>query len=389
MSDRLFTPRFFLMCGFSFTVFFASLQLMPTAPFHILDLGGSTRVSGLFLGLLAYASAASSPLTGAYSDRLGYRRVLLWCSAALAGFAVAYGVIPSYRVMFGLALLHGVFWSAMLSSAAAYLLTLLPERRRAEGLGYYGIATVASIAVAPNVSFWVYRYGWFYVCLLAAILYVIMGVIAWQLDEVTPVQDAGAPNGPLVEWRVLVVSVSLFLYSFAYGGILSFSALYADASGVSPRALYLTILAIVMLISRPAAGRLADTVGYKRMFVPCLALIAVGLACYAVSPTRPWLIASALLFGLGFGVAYPVYVGYIMQHIDPGRRGAAFGGILGAFDTGIATGSTMMGWLIERYGFQAAFGTAAALSGLALPYFLAADRWFTNRTIDRRAHPLG
>jgi dipeptide/tripeptide permease len=36
-----------------------------------------------------------------------------------------------------------------------------------------------------------------------------------------------------------------------------------------------------------------------------------------------------------------------------------------------------MGWLIERYGFQWAFGAAAVLSALALPYFLLADRWFT------------
>ena len=39
---RLFTPLFFVMCGFSFTVFVSAFMLLPTAPFHILDLGGST-----------------------------------------------------------------------------------------------------------------------------------------------------------------------------------------------------------------------------------------------------------------------------------------------------------------------------------------------------------
>jgi dipeptide/tripeptide permease len=33
-----------------------------------------------------------------------------------------------------------------------------------------------------------------------------------------------------------------------------------------------------------------------------------------------------------------------------------------------------MGWIIQHYGFSAAFGLAAALSALALPYFLFADR---------------
>ena len=88
------------------------------------------------------------------------------------------------------------------------------------------------------------------------------------------------------------------------------------------------------------------------------------------------MIASAIVFGVGFGTAYPVYVGYVMRGVDADRRGAAFGAILAAFDTGIGTGSTSMGWLIQHFGFSAAFGTAAALSMLALPYFLMADRMY-------------
>ena len=53
------------MCSFTFTVFLSAFQLLPTAPFHIRDLGGTTFASGLFLGFLTYASAFSAPLTGA------------------------------------------------------------------------------------------------------------------------------------------------------------------------------------------------------------------------------------------------------------------------------------------------------------------------------------
>jgi hypothetical protein len=33
-----------------------------------------------------------------------------------------------------------------------------------------------------------------------------------------------------------------------------------------------------------------------------------------------------------------------------------------------------MGWIIGRHGFGAAFGTAAVLAALSLPYFVIADR---------------
>ena len=379
-TDRLFTPHFFVMCGFSFTVFLSAFQLLPTAPFHIIDLGGSTFASGLFLGFLTYSSAVSAPLTGALADRFGQRRILITTSLALAVFSIGYAVITSYRLMLALAIVHGVFWSGLLSASAAYMTNLLPERRRAEGIGYWGLSTVAAIAVAPTVGFWIYGRGWLWLCVVGAVLNLVMAVIAFNLRHEQPrVAHPHVKRRGLLEWRVLIISVSLFLYSFGYGGITSFTAMYADANGVTPKSIYLTALAIVILLTRPMAGRLGDRFGYRRVFIPCLILISAGMACLAIGGSRTWMITSAILFGTGFGTAYPVYVGYVMQGVGPERRGAAFGAILAAFDTGIGTGSTTMGWLIQRFGFASAFGMAAALSALALPYFLGVDWVFGKR----------
>ena len=377
-SERLFTPRFFVMCGFTFTVFLSAFQLLPTAPFHIIDLGGSTFASGLFLGFLTYASAFSAPLTGSFADRVGQRRILIVTSLALAVFAAIYAVVTEVRVILGLAILHGIFWSGLLSASSAYMTSMLPEGRRAEGIGYWGLSTLLAVAISPTVGFWIYRRGWLWLCIFATVLNLIMAAIAWGLTEHArdPTADHHPPGGVL-EWRVLIVSITLALYSFGYGGITSFAAMYADANGVTPKGLYLTALAIVILATRPVLGRLGDRFGYRQVFIPCLVLISCGMALLAVGGTRTWMLLSALVFGIGYGTAYPTYVGYVMRGVRANRRGAAFGAILAAFDTGIGTGSTTMGWLIDRHGFAQAFGVAAALSALALPYFLWVDRWYT------------
>jgi MFS family permease len=378
-DDRLFTPRFFVMCGFSFTVFLSAFQLLPTAPFHILDLGGSTVASGLFLGFLTYSSAFSAPVTGAYADRIGSRRILIVSSIALTVFALIYAVLTDYRIVLALALLQGVFWSGLLSASAAYMTNMLPPKRRAEGIGYWGLSTMAAIAVAPTVGFWIYKFGWVWLCIVAALLNVVMAVIAWNLKEQPRADARVGGSRQLLEWRVLTTSLTLFLYSFGYGGITSFAAMYADASGTSPKGIYLTALAIVVLLTRPVTGRLGDVWGYKRVFVPCLVMISLGLACLTFGGTRFWMVTSAIIFGIGFGTAYPAYVGYVMADVTADRRGAAFGAILAAFDTGIGTGSTSMGWLVHSFGFASAFGVAAALSALALPYFLIVDRIHSRR----------
>lgn len=382
MSDRLFTPRFFVMCGFSFTVFLSAFQLLPTAPYHIIDLGGTTFASGLFLGFLTYSSSFSAPLTGAFVDRAGQRRILIVSSVALAIFSIAYAVITDYRLVLALVLVHGVFWSGLLSASAAYMTGLLPEARRAEGIGYWGLATLSAIAVAPTVGFWIYHAGgWLWLCIGATALNVGMAAIAASLPEhhVPPVPSPSRRRG-LIERRVLLVSITLAMYSFGYGGITSFTAMYADVQGVTPKSLYLTALAIVMLLTRPPLARLGDRYGYRRVFVPCLVLICFGLACLAAGGTRRWMLLSAVIFGVGFGSAYPSYIGYVMRGVPSDRRGAAFGAILAAFDSGIGTGSTVMGWIIQHYGFRMAFGAAAALSAFALPYFLIVDRYVVSPT---------
>ena len=367
------------MCGYSFTVFLSAFQLFPTAPFHIIDLGGSTSASGLFLGFLTYSSALSAPLTGAYADRVGTKRVLIGSSLALVVFSLLYAIITNVAVLLALVLLHGVFWSGLLSASAAYMTSLLPESRRAEGIGYWGLSTLAAVAVAPTVGFWFYNRGWLWLCLLSAALNLLMALIATQLHEQhRPVHPAPGKREGLLEWRVLIVSITLALYSFGYGGITSFTAMYADANGVTPKGIYLTTLAIVILVTRPMFGHLGDRIGYRKVFIPCLVLIACGLAILAFGGSRTLLLASALVFGTGFGVAYPTYVGYVMHGVSAQRRGAAFGAVLAAFDTGIGTGSTVMGWLIGRHSFGAAFAVAAALAALALPYFLFIDRFYSS-----------
>jgi MFS family permease len=379
-SDRLFTPRFFLMCGYSFSVFLSAFLLFPTAPFHIRDLGGSTFAAGLFLGLLTYASAFSAPLTGALGDRVGQRRTLIVCSLAIAGFTIAYAFVPDWRVALALVVPHGVFWSGLLSASGAYMMSLLPERRRGEGVSYWGLSSILAIAVAPLAGFWIYRYGWVWLCGVILALNLLMTIIATTLPEIRheTTGDHGHAGG-WVDWGVFGLALTLFLYSFGYGGITSFSALYADAHGIAPTSIYLTTLGTVMLVTRPLSAKLGDRFGYKRVLIPSLLLGAAGLAVLPFGPTRGSLMFSAMLFGLGFGSAYPVFTAYVMQRVHPRRRGAAYGAMIAAFDTGIGTGSTSLGWIIQRLGYQSAWAIAAAISVLAVPYFLVADRRWRQR----------
>lgn len=373
----LFTPRFFLMCGFNFVVFLSAFQLLPTAPFRILDIGGGTVAAGLFLGFLTYASAFSAPFTGAIADRIGRRRTLVICSSAIFGMSFLYAMTTTWPPMLAIVFVHGLFWSGLLTAAGAYVTDLMPASRRAEGIGYYGISTILAVAVAPMLGLWVYQHGWLWLCASIGILNLTMALIATRLAE-SPRNIVAVGKSWLshevLEWRVTIVALTLFLISFGYGGITSFVAIYAKENGITPPSLFFSACALAMVLTRPISGTLADRMGPAKMLAPSLLLTTLGYALLAIGGSKGMLIAAALVFGTGYGSAYPAFAAFVMRHVDETKRAAAFGGILAALDTGIGSGSITLGWIIQRHGFSAAYFTAACVASLALPWFLLTRR---------------
>jgi len=406
MSDRLFTPRFFIMCGYSFTVFVSVFQLLPTAPFHILDLGQTMAEAGLFLGCLTYSSAFSAPFTGHVGDRIGQRRVLIGVSLILAVCSASYAFITNYRLMLTVVVIHGLFWSALLSASGAYMTATIPARRRAEGLSYWGLASVISVGAAPAIGLKVYRVGgWETLCWELVGLNLLMAVIAWRLPDDAPSPSASAAQvpaelhgsqgprwlralnlpHPLIEWRVLFLAIAMMLISFGYGGLTSFAALFAEHLQVTPGSLFYTAMALAILLGRLTIGRTLDRIGHRRVLLPALAVPALGLLILSMAQGRASLITAAVVFGSGFGLMYPSFTAYVMAHVSPRRRGAAFGAILAAFDTGVGSGSSAMGWLIHAHGFRTAFGVASAVAILAVPYFVVAERRLGFTTVQEPA----
>ncbi|MDD5544241.1 MAG: MFS transporter [Acidobacteriia bacterium] len=381
LGDKaLFTPKFFLLSFFSFVTFYTAFQLYPTMPFRILALQGSEGQAGLFLGLLTFASAWSAPFGGAITDRLGQRHILMTSSTVFFLCSFIFFYARSLWIILPLAVVFGVFWSALLAASFALMTDIIPAERRAEGIGYWGVAGIFAIVVSPLSGLEIYNaYGWHWLCGGVAFLSLVLLTIAFILKDKPHAHPSGRTlrgffSEGFFERRVFVISISLFLYSFGYGGVTSFVALYARDSGTHPIGLFFLVFAGTMVLARPATGRVADRLGRRRIFLPSLALIGMALILLSISGSFWNLVASAVIYGLGFGSAYPVFAAMVLDRIDSHRHGAAYGSILLAFDTGIGSGSILTGIFIQHFGYHMAFGVTAGVAMFAIPYYLMAER---------------
>ena len=199
---------------------------------------------------------------------------------------------------------------------------ILPESRRAEGIGYWGLSTIAAIAVAPTIGFWVYHFGWRAGCASrGGVLNLVMAVIAGACRR-SPASRRPRAVPRAAADRVARARPSrsrCFSIRSATAGSPASPRCTPTPTASTPKGIYLTALAVVILVTRPFSGRLGDRFGYRRVFLPCLVLITLGLACLAVG-------GHAVLAGRrrrsfsASASAPPIrsYVGYVMR--DVGRR---------------------------------------------------------------------
>ncbi len=355
---------------YAFVTFFSAFQLLPVIPFRILDLGGSRAEAGWFLSVYTFASAFSAPVMGSLADHFGRRRFLIAASILFVVFSIAYGLVRQLPLLFLIGAIHGAVWSGLMASASAIMSGYIPESRRTQGMAYWGLSSSSAIAIAPAAGLWIFHLGWTTFCieLISVSVLMVFGALLLRPDEARPVTQRLAVSDAW-DWRVIATTLSLTVASFGFGGMTSYAAIMAIERHVTPAAIYLTAYAFALVLFRVCFSHLGDRMGPKRMLYPGLILVPFALGWLGIAHTRWEMIASATLFGIGWGAAYPAFVTIILGNTDPARRARTFGSIVWAFDTGIGLGSFTIGAIGQRYGLSNAFLAAAALSCLSIPIF--------------------
>jgi len=379
-TEPLFTPAFAGLWLYAFVTFFSAFQLLPAIPFRILALGQSTAKAGWFLSIYTYASAFSAPLMGSLADHIGRRRLLIVASIVFICFSIAYGLVTDFRFLLLIGAVHGTMWSGLIAAASAIMSDYIPASRRNQGLAWWGLASTTAVATAPAIGLWVFHFGWLTLCIELSIMSALMSLGALLLRP----SERRDPATRLVfseawDWGVIRTTLTITVATFGYGGITSYSAIVAEQRHVGPRAIYLTTFAIAIILFRLFFSHLGDQFGTRRVLYPALALIPIAFAIEAVAQQRWVMILSAILFGFGLGAAYPALATFILENTDPDRRARTFGSIVWAFDTGIGTGSLVIGAIGGSLGFRQAFLVAAALSCFSIPIFIWTSRFLAER----------
>jgi EmrB/QacA subfamily drug resistance transporter len=152
-------------------------------------------------------------------------------------------------------------------------------------------------------------------------------------------------------WKVLVItSVGLFMASLDLFIVnIAFPDMAADFGGASLPSLswVLNAYAIVFAALLVPAGRIADRVGRKRVFVAGLLLFSAASALCAAAPSIPFLVGARVMQAAGGAMMLPTTLGLILPAFPPEKRPLAIGIWSAVGGVAAALGPPIGGILVE------------------------------------------
>jgi MFS family permease len=165
----------------------------------------------------------------------------------------------------------------------------------------------------------------------------------------------------------VVVATNLSMMSVAFPAL---ERSFPDASR-SALSWVLTTYTIVFGAALVPAGRLADRLGRRRIFMTGLAIFATGSAIAAAAPVLGVLVGGRALQGVGAACTVPSSLGLLIDASPPGRRASASAFYSLVASLGGVTGPTLGALLIDGPGWRSAFVLGPTIALLAW----LAGRW--------------
>ena len=138
---------------------------------------------------------------------------------------------------------------------------------------------------------------------------------------------------------------------------IAFPAVTADFAGTSLATLswVFTAYNVVFAALLIPAGRLADLLGRRRVFLVGLTLFGIASAACALAPDPGTLIAARALQAVAAALLAPASLALLLPAFPPERRGLAVGTWGATGGIAAATGPALGGVLVDAFGWRAVF----------------------------------
>ena len=393
-DDKIFTRDFFLIFGallFSALVMYA---LMSTVTEYATALGSSATIAGLVSGIYIFGGLCSRIYSANALERKDWKKLAVIFLSIHFLACILYFFADNVTFLLIVRFIHGLGFGASANAIVTIASAILPKKRFGEAFGYFMLGTTLAVGLGPYIS------GFFYdnwgstgsfglatsfaalglLCIL--LLDISKYEIIHNMEAESHIEGESIDSGSLMEkgkvrgiidkiFEVPAIPVSLFtgLTSLGYVSILSFYRLYAvETDLVSAFSLFFIIYSVVLVGSRPIAGRIQDNYGDRIICFTGIIAQALGLFLIAWMPSTITVFICAVCAALGFGTLNSACTAIVTRDTPTNRRPYAISTFYIFCDGTMGFGPALLGSFVSASsGYAPVYFISSIFTLIALP----------------------
>ena len=394
-GDKIFTIDFFLIFGallFSALVMYA---LMSTVTEYATSMGTSATIAGLVSGIYIFGGLCSRIYSANALERRDWKKLAIIFLSIHFLACIFYFFANNISLLLIVRFIHGLGFGASANAIVTIASAILPKKRFGEAFGYFMLGTTIAVGLGPYISGFFYdnwgSFGSFSLATAFAFLgllcILLLDISKYEIKHNSEIENSmyrdKTPNNAILEekgrirgvidkiFEVPAIPVSLFtgLTSLGYVSILSFYRLYAvEVDLVGAFSLFFIIYSIVLVASRPIAGRIQDNYGDKIVCFTGIIAQAIGLFLIAWMPSAITVFICAVCAALGFGTLNSACTAIVTRDTSANRRPYAISTFFIFCDGTMGFGPALLGSFVSAAsGYAPVYFISSFITLLALP----------------------
>jgi len=347
-------------------------MLLPELPGYLRSMGGAQYIGAIF-GLFTVTACISRPFSGRLADTIGRVPVIMFGTLVAIITNTLYILLPTVMGFMILRLIHGLTIGFNATGATAYVSDIVPAEKRGEAMGFFGVMNNVGAGLGPLLGSSITKnFGIDKLFITASILATGSAIVFWGIKETLPHKEPfklrllNLSKGDLVEKRVWLPSIVMFLMVFGYGTVLTVGFDLAEQLKAGNKGAILMIMTLSSVLVRIVAGRISDRYGRKTAMLGGLATLTIGLVLMAMATDLNHLYFASLIVGLANGMNNPTIFAWVTDWGNPKNKGRAISTLFIALEAGVGIGAFLSGAVYNN-----------KVSNIPMTFFLAGGLAFT------------
>ncbi|WP_049335298.1 MFS transporter [Staphylococcus hominis] len=386
MSQRLWSKDFIFVTIVNLFMYLIHYMLIVTiTQFTIETYHASESIGGLAAGVFIIGMLAGRLGAGRIIDHLQPKNVLI---GGVIGSIIAialYFTIHSILILMFVRFIHGIAFGFSSTATGTISSRLIPEKRKGEGIGYYGLSVTLASAFGPFLGLVLNNNLGFSSIFGISLISIVVSFSFTLLIKELPMnheiitEEQSRPKGlsAFLQKEALPISCVIILVGIAYASILSFLSIYSEMLHlVTASSFFFIVFAVVTFVTRPFTGKIYDHFGENKVMYPVLLSFAIGLAILSMVSSPFLLLLSAAFIGFGYGTIVPTAQAIAIQQSPASKMGLATSTFYIFVDFGAGMGPFILGLLIPFMGYRYLYLAMAGLIIIAMIlYFFVHGRY--------------